>query len=185
MTTSRTIIGLVGEPSSGKDTAAAYLVGTHGFIHISTGDLVRAYILENNLGETTRPLLQQVSTKLRQEHGNGYLAELALKETAPKLVVSGLRNLGEVEVVKAAGGKVLALSAPLEQRYRWAVERGRVGDKLTLAEFKRQQAVEEVSQTTGAQQVKAVIAAADHHISNEGTLEQLHHQIDQFLQQIS
>lgn len=178
-------LGVVGEPSSGKDTFAAYLVDNHGFVHISTGDLVRAYILENNLGDTTRPNMKQVSTFMRTEHGADYLARLALKEPAPHLVISGLRNVAEAEAIKTAGGKIVALRAPQVVRFERVGERNRVGDRLTFNEFRTQEAAEETDPNPNAQSVAKVIALGDYNVHNEGDLREFHANIEKFLQELS
>jgi len=88
-----TLIGLVGHPSSGKDTVAAHLVEKYDFVHLSSGDMIRAYIQEHELGETDREKMKQVSTMLREQHGSDYIVRMALKNPAPRLIVSGLRAI--------------------------------------------------------------------------------------------
>jgi dephospho-CoA kinase len=173
-----TRIGLVGHPSSGKDTVAAHLVDRHKFIHVSTGDLVRFYIAEHDLGEPTRELMHQVGNILRIEHGPDYLVRLALKTQATHLAVSGLRALAEVTALKEAGGIIIGCTAPLELRYRRAKERGRIGDDISFEAFTEQEEAEEVSTNPDAQNVAGVMAMADYTIENSGSLEHLHRQMD-------
>jgi len=174
-------LGLVGEPLTGKDTLAAYLVEQYGFVHVSTGDFVRFYILENNLGEPTRPLLKHVANKLRTEHGPDYFAQLALRNEATHLVISGLRNPHEVAAIRSAGGTILALTAPLEVRYARAQERGRATDNLSFEEFKRQQTAEDTSSNPNAQNMAEVLAMADISLSNTAGRIALHQHIDDML----
>ena len=178
-------IGLVGEPLTGKDTLAAYLVERHGFVHVSTADFLRFYILENNLGEPDRPLLQQVGNFLRTEHGPGYLAELAMRNDAKRLVISGMRNPHEVEVIKRGGGIIMALTLPLEVRYKRAQERGGPKDQVTFEEFKRQVGVEDINSNPNAQNMAEVLAMSDVTISNDAGREALHKRVDAVLQELA
>ena len=98
----KVIIGVVGHPSSGKDTVSYYLADAFQFSHVSTGDLVRFYISEHGLGEPTRALLHDVSNTLRAEHGPSYLVQLALEQASDRshLVVSGLRTVSEARYLQ-------------------------------------------------------------------------------------
>ena len=177
-------LGVVGQPSSGKDTFATYLKDHYGFTHISTGDFIRFYVLENNLGEPTRPLLQQTANFLREKYGPDHLMKMALKSGAERIVISGLRNIAEAETLKKNGGKLVEVSVPIEQRYKWALARGRSGDDLTFEEFKRQQAVEESNADPNAQNVDAVIKMADYVVENYASIPEFHKKIDEFMNNI-
>ncbi len=179
-------IGVVGHPSSGKDTIASYLVDTHKFVHISTGDLARFYIAEHGLGEPDRQLVHDVCNFLRAEHGPDYLVRLGLQNDATRLVLSGLRAVPEAETLQAEGGKIIAVSTSLERAYERAKERGRVGDHVSFAEFKRlaDEEAQAAAENVTVQNVNAVIARADYHLQNEGSLEALHRKVDEVLHEI-
>lgn len=178
-------IAVVGESLSGKDTVSSYLAEQHGFVHISTGDFVRFYILENNLGEPTRPRMQEVGNFLRTEHGPDYFAKLALRDPATHIVISGLRNPYEVQAVKDDGGKVLALTVPMETRYERAKERGRIGDHITYKEFAEQEMAERTSTNPNAQNMAEVLALADVTLSNESTVEELEAKVEEALRELA
>ncbi|MGD8373838.1 MAG: nucleoside monophosphate kinase [Candidatus Woesebacteria bacterium] len=145
------IIGLSGTFASGKDTLAHYLVKEKNYLHVSTGDMVRQEALMLR-GSVERPVLQEVADELRRKHGAGVLVDLAVKtyqerlkerDDCDGLVVSGLRSLGEAKVVKSAGGVLVFVDAPEELRYQRMVSRKRDAEtQLTLAEFKKQEALE-------------------------------------------
>lgn len=175
------LIGLVGHPSSGKDTVAAYLVDTHGFTHVSSSDSVRFYIAEHQMGEANRDLMRAVSTTLREKHGADYLVRLALENEAPLLVVSGLRAIAEGEAIKKAGGVILACTTPIGVRYKRAKERGRVGDEITFETFKSQEEAETSNPNPEAQNVSAVITMADYTINNTGTISDLHVKVNDII----
>ena len=69
------IIGLSGTFASGKDTLAHHLVQKFNFLHISTGDMVRA-VAESEYGNIERPTLVKTANELREKRGPGVLAEL-------------------------------------------------------------------------------------------------------------
>ncbi len=178
------IIGLVGHPSCGKDTVANYLTEKYNFTHVSTGDLVRKYISEQNLGEPTRQLMSTVSAQVRKDNGGDFFINQGLNDPSPRLTISGMRAVAEVEAVKKAGGLLLAITAPLEVRYQRALARGRVGEDITFEQFKIADAKDSQSNDPNAQNVNAVVARADATLTNTGTLEELHTQVDKIVLQL-
>lgn len=151
MNTTFPIVGLAGTLASGKDTLAHYLVKEYNYGHFSTGDMVRQEALKTR-GSIERPVLFEVAGELRRTKGAGILADLAIKTFEAKmaegadyagLVVSGLRSLGEAKAIKAAGGILIFVDAPIETRYSRMVSRQRDAEtKLTLEEFRAQEAKE-------------------------------------------
>ncbi|HSH31675.1 MAG TPA: hypothetical protein VK963_03365 [Candidatus Saccharimonadales bacterium] len=174
------IIGVCGTFAAGKDAVAEYLA-TKGFLHVSTGDLLRAYIQKHQLGSLERDNLRIVANKIRAEKGGGYFAELALGRTRQPLVVSGIRTVGEVAALRQAGGHLIAVDAPINRRYQWAKGRGRLDHVTSVDDFKRQELAEEGHSPTDSQ-ITIVISMANFNIANDGTLEQLHAKIDEVLE---
>lgn len=130
------VIALAGTLSSGKDTYAEHLRESFGYRHASTGDLIRAEALKR-YGSIERPVLVKTGTELRIEHGAGSLAKLALEGEKP-VVVTGVRTLGEVAVIRSAGGLVVFIDAPIEKRYEWMRARRRDQEvNLSLEEFRQ------------------------------------------------
>ena len=171
-------IGIVGYGSVGKDTVARYLVDKYSFVHISSGDLIRKYMVDNNLGVLTREAMQKVANELREKFGASYLVEQALAHNYDRVVVSGLRAIPEAEYLKERGGIIVALSAPLEVRYAWALRRKRVGDIGSIEEFKLIQEKEALNPNKNNQNIQKVIEMADEHIVNDDTETALQSKID-------
>lgn len=185
MKTSRIIIGLVGEPSGGKDTAAAYLVKKYNFTHVSTGDLVREYISKNKLGSLSRQNLKKVAIKLREQFGPDYLASTALQSAnSSHIVISGLRTVSEVHCIQLNHGTILCVNANIMTRYTRAKERGRIGEDIDFDTFKKIQLSEEKGEGPNEQNVEAVISIADESIQNDGSLDELYLQIDDFMNRL-
>ncbi len=129
------IIGLTGTFAGGKDTLAQYLQDSLSYNHASTSDILRRFAKEK-YGSIERPVLNKTATELRQTRGAGVLAELALQQKKP-LIVSGIRSLGEAKAVKAAGGIIIFVDAPLEVRYARMQSRQRDSEaKISLQDFK-------------------------------------------------
>lgn len=179
------IIGITGNPSSGKDTIAHHLE-TKGFLHISSGDLLRAEMKKYGL-LSDRAHMHDFVIEMRKKRGPAYLAEEAAKVISGDTIISGLRNVAEVEVLRKLFGKqfaLLAVDAPIEVRYERSKGRGRAGDHVSFEQFR----VQEESERHGrpeAQQVDDVIAMADYSIKNEGTKEELLEKANLFLEGLS
>jgi dephospho-CoA kinase len=174
------IIGVCGTLASGKDTVADYVAST-GYTHVSTGDLIRSYIKDNDLGEIDRDNLRKVGNKLRAEKGAGYLVELAVKQHPDKLVVSGLRTIGEVDALFKAGGHLIGVDAPIERRYEWAKYRERIGDEVSFEYFREQELIENSHTSNHEQRINDVMSMANIVISNDGTMVELEAKVDDAL----
>ena len=172
MTTSSSLIGIAGTFASGKDTVAEFLVRDFGYTHVSTGDIGRKIAMEK-YGSIERPILRKNAAELRYERGAGVLVEEALKAPRP-LVITGIRSLGEAKTLKAAGGTLLFIDAPIEVRYERIKSRARDNEtQLTLDEFR---ANEEKEMYAGPNDedfnIRGIGEMADIHIENTLPLEQ-------------
>lgn len=174
-------IAFVGPPAVGKDAASNYIEQKYKLTHISSGDIVRRYVTENNLGGLDRKNLQNVATKLRSEKGGDILIRIAIEKNPDNLILSGLRAIDEVESFKKLGGIVIAISAPLEKRYAMARLRGRIDDNVTLEDFEKIESEEKVNIDRNSQNVDKVVAMADIEIVNDGTLDDLYRKCDELV----
>ena len=166
------LIGISGTFASGKDTVAEFLVRDFGYTHVSTGDMVRKVATEK-YGSIERPILVKTATELRYAHGAGALVTEALKEPRP-FVITGIRSLGEAKALKAAGGTLLFVDAPIEVRYERVKSRARDNEtQLTLDEFR---ANEEKELYAGPNDedfnIRGIGEMADVHIENTLPLDQ-------------
>lgn len=173
------IIGLNGFARSGKDTVADYLVANYGFVKLAFATPMREALYrldpkitvadipgvplstavdgmgwENVKAESPdiRGLMQRIGTEVgRQMFGENIWVDLAMKEVAkhPRVVLSDCRFPNEAEAIKQAGGEI------------WRVEREGFGpvnghsSEVALANF-----------------------FADYVVPNNGTLNELHHEVD-------
>ncbi len=178
------IIGVTGHPASGKDTVADYLV-SKGFNKVSGGDILREEMIKLGI-PTDRSHLHEFVAGMRQKYGNGYLSDETIKRIKGDTVISGIRNLEEVKIFReklVSNFKLIAVEAPQEVRYRWARERGRIGDDISLEKFKKEEDQEKANDS-GSHEVDLVIGQADFKIVNETTKEDLFANVDKILLQI-
>jgi len=131
------LIGLAGTFAGGKDTLAQYLVREFGYTHVSTGDMVRE-IARQKYGSIERPILAKTADELRHEKGAGVLVQEAIARHAEtdKLIVSGIRSLGEVKTLRDHHGVLVFVDADPKIRYERMISRQRDSEtKLIFAEF--------------------------------------------------
>ena len=172
------VIGITGNPGSGKDTLAEILqrhFSDHGLhtVVIAPGDLVREYVQEYNLGSTSdRSVLNHAAQQVREHEGPNYWLRHAIEKASDTDIVlyPGMRHLSELELARQHHGVIVAIDAPRELRYQWVRRRNRPGDDISFEKFVAQEEAERNSKT---HQVDALMAAANVHVENTGTLEQL------------
>lgn len=175
------VIGVCGQPSSGKDTIANYLV-SRGFKHISTGDILREEMKQKGV-PVDRLHMHDFVIAERKKRGGGYLAEEAASRIRGNTIISGLRNTSEVKFLKASFGNqfvLLSIEAPIEMRYKRVQNRNRTGDNISFEQFKEQEETERQGNPE-SHEVDAVISMADYKIDNSSTEEELFMKIDSFL----
>ncbi len=174
------ILALAGYAGAGKDTFAAllkteFVAITTKVALVSSGDLIRQYVRDHNLGDPgDRALLRHVVDLVAETHGYTYWLEQSIAQAQASrievLLYPGLRQAVEVTFLHERGDKIAVIDVPLETRYERSRLRARPGDDISFETFK---ANEEAERAGTAQQIEAVIAAADTTIANDGTLEQL------------
>ncbi len=175
------IIGLAGHPSSGKDTAADY-IASRGFFHISLGDLLREEMTKQGLA-IDRPSVRTFAREERAKRGAFYPVDIAVTRLQEKTVMSGFRNTAEVLYIKERFPrefKLIALSAPIEARYKRALSRNRIGDDISFLEFKAQEEAEK-NHNPETHEVDNVLAMADITIENSEGLDEFIQKIDKLL----
>lgn len=184
------LIGLSGTLGSGKDTVASHLVNEHGFMHVSTGDVLRIEAKRQGR-DTERPTLIEIGMRLRKLYGS--LGALCLKgiaqwdeqrESFPGgLVVSGIRVVGEAEEIQDQNGTLVFIDAPVEERYRRLIARARDYEvSKTFDEFVAHEEIE-LHGLGGANSphLRAIEAIADTVLQNTGTEADIIGKIDTIL----
>ena len=139
------IIGIAGTNGSGKDTVGQMLAEKHGWLFVSVSDILRDDLRKRGL-LVERESLRNLSAHWRHKNGLGVLIDKAVtkfkkhKNQHSGLVISSLRNPGEVDRVHELGGQVLWVDADPKIRYKRissdAHARGRHSeDSITFKQF--------------------------------------------------
>ena len=175
------IIGLTGRNGSGKTAVLEYL-RNRGFEAHSLSDEIREEIRIRGR-EITRDVLIEVGNELRTSFGPGVLADRVLRTLEDRnYVIDSIRNPGEVEVLKSRDDfSLLAVEADVEVRFERSRQRARENAARTLQQFIEEESRELDSDNPASQQLNATRQKADLVVTNNGTLEELHRQLDTLL----
>jgi dCMP deaminase len=176
------IIGLTGKNCAGKTAVCQYLV-SRGFEYQSLSDDIRQEIRKRG-GEITREVLTEVGNELRSRFGAGVLAERVLVRLGYdcNYVVDSIRNPTEVEVLRQRKDFILmAVDANEVVRFERSMLRGREGAAQTLEQFVQEEKRELQSDDPANQQLVATRRMADVVVNNDGSLEDLHRQLNEIL----
>jgi len=140
------IFGLAGTLNAGKDSLGNWLEEQHGFLHVSTSDMIRK-MKRDAYGDGPESLLTRNDpfiNNLRSERGPGFLIDavyedwLKVKDQYPGgCIASGVRAIGEEERIHELGGKLIFVDADPSIRYERAMKRARDANEIgrTFEEF--------------------------------------------------
>jgi dephospho-CoA kinase len=178
------IIALTGPIASGKDATKKYLEEKYGAKSVKFSQILRDVLNRVNV-PLERENLQLLSTVLRQNFGEDLLAR-NIAEDAKRLdsqivILDGVRRLADIEHAKKLEGFVLVkIEADSKLRYERAVLRNEnVGDsEKTFEQFLKDH------ESEADKEVPIVMEQAAVSLDNNGTLEDLHAQIDELLENI-
>ncbi len=180
------IIGVTGTNGAGKGTVVDYLV-QKGFKHYSVRDFLTGEIKKRGIS-VDRSSMREVANNLRLAHGPAYVIERLFEQAVAiggDAVIESVRVLGEVEFLKAQGALLFAVDAERAIRYDRTVRRGSATDKIDFDTWVAQEEREWHNTEAFDMNVPAVMAAADFTLTNNGTLDELHAQIDDVLKEIT
>jgi cytidylate kinase len=151
MKTDYRIIGLSGTNGAGKDTVGHLLAEHYNYWFISVTDLLREEVRRRGL-VVNREHLRQISAEWRRQYGLAVLVDRAIEAFSEQtgyvgVVMSSLRNVGEVERLHELGGTLVWVDADPKIRYQRvrtnAQARGRAAeDDKTFEQFLADEAAE-------------------------------------------
>jgi dephospho-CoA kinase len=178
------IVGITGTNGAGKGTIVDYLK-EKGWQHFSASGLITEEIIKRGL-DVNRDSMIVVGNSLREQFGAGYIAYELIRKAGQsnKAIVESIRTIGEVEKLRLANGKLLAVDCPIELRYKRVVSRGSEKDKVDFNKFKEQEELESRSVDINKQNLIACRNAADWVIINDGTIDELKIKVDEWIKNI-
>ena len=182
------IIGITGTDGSGKGTVVEYLTQVKKYAYYSSRSFIVAEIERQGLA-VDRNQMRLTANKMRELHGNDFVVrqayEKAAAENVEDVVIESIRALAEAEYLKAQGGILLAVDADQKVRYERVQKRRSESDKVSFEQFVAHEELEKNDPNPHGMQKAKVIEMADYHILNGGTLEELHTQVDTFLEKLA
>ena len=176
------LIGLTGTNGAGKTSGADYLQEL-GFHYLSLSDEIRLELADRN-EPPTRENLTRVGNELRARFGAAVLARRVMARLAGEsdYVIDSIRNPGEVAALRELPGfRLVHFDAPLEERYRRAVERRDARTPLSFEEFAKQEEREMESPDQTTQQLRATFRLADETLLNSGSLDEMKQKLDRLI----
>jgi dephospho-CoA kinase len=173
------LLGLTGRNGSGKSAIIDWFA-KRGYGTSSCSDSIRHW-LRNKGREVTRENLIEGGRNLRAAGGPGVLAEmlLAMIGEEENHAIDSIRTPAEVEALRTRDDFLL-IEIRAGEAIRWdrLSSRGRAGDSKTFEEFKAADQAELEAHDESGQALLATAKLADVVIHNDGTLEELHAQLD-------
>lgn len=178
------IIGVTGSFGAGKGAVVEYLVTKKGFLHYSASGFITEEIKIRQM-VLDRDSMIQVGNDLREQYGPSYIIEELYKQALQAggdAVIESLRVVAEVRKIKELGGFVLGVDAPPELRYQRSVARGSAKDQVSFEKWQAQEREESNTTDINKQNIFGALEESDQIISNNGTLSELHQQIESVLE---
>jgi dephospho-CoA kinase len=181
------IIGIAGTIGSGKGTVVEYLQ-KKGFKDYSSSGILKEMLTERG-DPHTREYMADLAEELIATHPGGILSislERARKDGAADFILEAIHRQSEADFVRRMGGKILGIDADIQLRYaRTRARNEGEKDAVTLEQFTESSAREDEGKRHLTSNIASVIETADAIILNNGTLDELHAEIEQALTKLS
>lgn len=180
------ILGITGTNGAGKGTVGQYLSQKHRFNYFSARDVWNEEIAKRGL-PSNRDTMVAISNELRAVHGADYFAQSALKKAAAvggDVVFESIRTVGEAKCLKQQGALLWAVDADIKLRYERVVLRQSETDQVSFEKFVADEQREWENIDPAKQNLKAVMAMANHVFLNNGTQDELFAQVEVALKSI-
>ena len=179
----RKVIGVLGRNGSGKDALLEYLAQRCGLTVLSLGAAARelAHLEEK---APSRHHLQEVSQKYLDRYGKNFFIKIIIEEidqkSLEKVGITGIRTQTDVDALRHHfGSDFLLVHVQIKDphlRFERLRQRGEARDPQTYEEFLAQEKTEK-----DLFEVEAAGQRADVTLSNDGSLEDFHREIDRLI----
>lgn len=154
----------------------------HGYRHYSAREYF-TNLLQWQWLEVTRSNMIALANWLREKYGWSYIIGQLIERAEADwgdAVVESIRALDEVEILRKYWGILIGIDAPQHLRYERAVKRGTSLDHITFEQFVFDEHVEGSSPDPSKSNIFACLPLCDHVFTNDGTLEELYAQLDEY-----
>ncbi len=176
---SKEVIGIVGTIGAGKDIAGDYFANKLGIPSFQISFPLKEICKKTGI-EPSRENLIALGTKLAATHGDRYLAYYILEHAPERAVITGMRQLGQIEALKSVSKlKLIAVDATPEIRFNRTLNNGKLGEAPTLKEFIAREIAENSPPNT--QRLFECMKLADHHLINNGTFDEFYKELDKVI----
>lgn len=170
------VIGIIGPVGAGKDTAGDYIAERLGIPSYQISSPLKAILAERGL-KLTRENLVALGTEIASQKGEAYLAEYIIDRAPESLIITGIRQLGQITYLRAHTDLTLiAIDASPQIRYDRVKNSHTVIEAEDLDMFINHELQE--NSAPNVQRLFECMALADHRITNEGSIEDLHTSLD-------
>jgi len=181
------IIGITGTIGAGKGVLVDYLKKNFGFTHYSARDFIVREIEKRGL-DVNRDTMREVSNDLRSMHHSAYIIESLYNEAAKSggnSIIESIRTVGEIQMLSEKPlFHLFAVDADLKLRYERIKERKSVTDSISFEKFVEDEKNEMTSDNPATQNLTACIGLSEYTFTNNGTLEEFHHQVDNVMKNL-
>lgn len=181
------IIGICGTLGAGKGTAVTHLE-SKGFVHYSISGRL-AEMLKDRALSGERKNLSELADELAESYPGGILEVMhrqAKTDGVEHYILESIHRESEASYIQSVGGKILAVDADPKVRFeRTAVRQEGEKDNVSFEEFLESIEREEQGKGNGTPNINEVVRKADHIIMNDGTIEDLHTKVEQWLQTLT
>lgn len=182
------ILGITGTDGAGKGSVVEYLVKEKGFAYYSSSGFITEEIERQGL-VVTRNQMRLTANELRAKHGNDMVVRQAFSraqlEKKEFVVIESIRAIAEAFYLKGQGGVLLGVDADEHIRYERVQQRRSSKDQVSFEQFVEQETLEKNDPDPHGMQKAAVMEMADCTILNNSSLDELHVQIETFLEKYS
>ena len=177
------IVGITGSFGAGKGAVVEYLNKERGFSHYSASGFITEEIIRRGI-PVNRDSMIVVANDLRATHGPSYIIDSLFeraRESGKDSVIESLRAIAEVRRIKELGGFVLGVDADPRIRYERAFARGSEKDAVSFEKWMEQEQKESNPDDPTKQNIFGALKESDMIVTNNGTMEELHRQVDEAL----
>ena len=180
----KTIIGVIGTISSGKDAVADYICSQFSLKNYSFSNELRYEAAARGL-DNARANLFAIANELRSNYGSEELARRTLSRISEELaIVTSVRYPAELKYLRDNSNfYLISVDAPIELRFEMSRQRGRIGDGETFEKFKQAED-HELRGDNPELHFLSCMRAADYFVINDGTLEELNKRVDEIMKAV-